>query len=249
VTASPESPLAASSAPSADAPSISLTYEVFSLPIVKAGEINRRGLSDPELYWELVNTAKLERFQIVRLQSEARIDAVLEYRYPSGFATGEKETSDPGEVQEGSAPKSKDDKSANPAHQKKSPVRTTVRNQISFYPTDFELRECGDKLHLTATVVGNRVGLDLKPEHVLCLESAKYYDGQIEQPRIGVLRFQTESSAELGKPRLIATMNPWFAKVASVPAEISRKEQDIWFCFITASLPRDTPSGEGKVPR
>ncbi|MEY5025597.1 MAG: hypothetical protein RLZZ244_1125, partial [Verrucomicrobiota bacterium] len=117
---------------------------------------------------------------------------------------------------------------------------------ISMYsPLAFDVRNCGDRLKIT----WKEDGVEVEPEHVLALDTFKYVGGLIEQPRIARLHISVALRPELGKPCLLGTMNPWFAKGPGLPAETSRKEQDIWFCFITPSVVRDTPSGKEKAPR
>ncbi len=66
---------------------VSLCYEAFSLPIAKAGELQRKGMTDEELYKEVIAAGKLERLLILRTKSAQR--AVLEnttyYIYPTEF--------------------------------------------------------------------------------------------------------------------------------------------------------------------
>jgi hypothetical protein len=234
-------------------PTLSLTYEVFSLPIAKAGELHRRGLSDPDLYKELVATAKLERFSVLRNKSgnEGVSEAVYEHHYPTEYGpiTSENIEGENAPPSAGQADaESGDSKKANPTKPKPHPTKNGAPKNPPFCPIAFEMRPTGDRLPVTATAEGNQVELDIKPEHVIFMGTAKHSEWQIERPQVGVYRMQSALSAEIGSPRLIGTLSP-FSKNSLITPDISRKDQDIWFCFITPNWVNDTPSSKGKAPR
>lgn len=231
-------------------PTLSLTYEVFSLPIAKAGELNRRGLSDPELYQELVQTAKLERLAVLRAQSglEVKSDSAYKHRYATQFDYhfGETTSSD---GEDGAPSASGGDQKGNSAKGKPQTAKNGTPKRPVYGPTAFDFRDTGDRIVLTASVEENRLQMQIKLEHTLLLGTSKITELEVEQPQFGELKMFADTSAEFGKPRLIGTLNPWFAKSSLVPMETSRKEQDIWFCFITPHRLSDTPSGQGKAAR
>jgi hypothetical protein len=239
------------------APTLSLTYEVFSLPIADAGKLLRQGLSDSELYQQLVSKAKLERLQTLRATDgvETYSRSVQEYRYPTEFSPEKNSAPEPEEAassekdQQAAESKAKGGQSPKSQRGQNSAKSAPPEAPFPIIPTAFDTRECGDKVAIVGKVNGSGVELQLAPEHVLALDTFKYAGGLVEQPRIGRLQISVALRAELGKPCLLGTMNPWFAKGPGLPEETSRKEQDIWFCFITPSVVRDTPSGKEKAPR
>lgn len=213
---------------------ISLTYEAFSLSIVKAGEIQRKGLSNAELYRDLVSSGKLERLLILRAKSGQRsvLENVTEYKYATQF--------NPGHAgDEVNPPKSANGGKGDPA----APVKTAgaYGPGIPVTPVAFETKPLGDSIEAEAILSEGStiVDLNISITHTALAGRDKWGQGlgEVEQPQFESQKINTNASLSIGCPFLAGTLNPVFGNGVTKNAE-----QNVWFCFITATCVRG--SGE-----
>jgi len=217
---------------SAESKNISLAYEAFSLPIAKAGEIQRKGMSDPELYKELVANGKLERFLVLRLKpgQHAVIENVTEYRFATEFNPAQS-----GDVVE--HPKAADDgtKKEDPAAAAKKAKEHRPGTPVT--PTAFETRNVGDSMEVEPTLSPDAkiVDLTVSITHTALVGRDKWGQGisEVEQPQFETQKANTNTSLTIGSPFLIGTLSPVFGNGVT-----QRGEQNVWFCFITPTLTR-----------
>ena len=199
---------------------VSLAYEAFSLPIAKAGELQRKGMTDEELYKEFVSAGKLERLLVLRTKSGQR--AVLEnttyYIYPTEFMMPE--------------------------------IPTPRKREISLpiAATAYEKKEVGDTFEAEPTLSSDAMSVDMQfsVSHVALAKREKWGQGlaEVEQPQLETQKVSTNITASVGSPRLIGTLNPVFGNGLA-----ARAEQNVWFCFITATVAKNNTAAPGKTAR
>jgi hypothetical protein len=208
---------------------ISLAYEAFSLPIAKAGEIQRKGMPDAELYKELVTTGKLERLLVLRGRSGQRavLENATEYRYATEFAQAH--AMDPVEQPEAGNDGAKAGQPAVPA---KAPVGKFLA--LPATPTAFEMKPVGDSLEMEPTLSpdGKIVDLQIQVTHTAGVGREKWGKGlgEVEQPGFETQKINTNATLTIGSPFLVGTLNPVFGNGVT-----QRDAQEVWFCFITAT--------------
>jgi hypothetical protein len=212
-----------------EAVNISLAYEAFSLPIAKAGELQRKGISDTEIYKELVATGKLERMLVLRTKSGQRavLENATEYRYATEF--DQAHAADAAEQPEAANDEAKKDEPAVP-----SKAAKVQRLAIPVTPTAFEMKNVGDSLEVEPTLSpdGKILDLNVSITHTAVVGRDKWGHGlgEVEQPQFETQKANTNVSLVIGPPSLIGTLNPVFGNGVT-----PRAEQNIWFCFITAT--------------
>ena len=202
---------------SAESKNISLACEAFSLPIVKAGEIQRSGLTDAKLYDELVAAGKLERLLVVRTKSGQRValNNVTEYRFPAEFAPPQI----PGDFSKKTG----------------EPNQMAPAVQLPIAVTAFDKVEVGDVIEVEpiCSMDAKTVDFQISVSHVALAKRDKWGQGlaEEEQPQFESQKLNTNITASVGSPRFIGTLNAPFGNGLT-----TRAEQNIWFCFITAKL-------------
>lgn len=203
-----------------DAMNVSICYEAFSLPIAKAGELQRKGMTDEELYKEVVNTGKLERVLVLRTKSGQR--SVLEnttyYIYPTEFMMPEIPT----------------------------PRKRSISLPIA--ATAYEKKEVGDTFEAEPTLSSDAKSVDMQfsVSHVALARREKWGQGvaEVEQPQLETQKVTTNITASVGSPRLVGTLNPVFGNGLT-----ARTEQNVWFCFITAAVAQNNTVPQKKSAR
>ncbi len=213
---------------------VSICYEAFSLPITKAGELQRKGMSDEELYKEVVNTGKLERLLVVRTKSGQRalLENVTEHRYPVEFAAGCTLFRD----------------LAKDAKKGRKPIEVTDQNMWPIVPASLEKRDVGDTLEIEPAVSndGSGVNLQISVSHVAQSKREKWGKGlaEFEQPQFETQKLSTNVEASFKLPRFLGTANPPFGNGLA-----DRAEQNVWFCFITATVAQNNAAPQKKAAR
>ena len=226
------SPVLGSQAESTESMNISLAYEAFSLPIAKAGELQRKGLSDVDLYKELVTTGKLERMLVLRGKpgQRALLENVTEYRYATEFEPAN--AGDEGEHPQAANAGTKKGEPAVPAK-----MAMGHSPAIPVTPTAFEMRNVGDSMEVEPTLSPDAkiVDLNVSITHTALVGRDKWGQGisEVEQPQFETQKANTSASLTIGSPFLIGTLNPAFGNGVT-----QRAEQNVWFCFITATTTR-----------
>lgn len=204
---------------------ISLAYEAFSLPIAKAGELQRKGLTDEELYKEVVAAGKLERLLVVRTISGQRmvLQSQAEYKFPTEFTQPQIPCNIP---ERGNEPKI----------------------PLPIAPTAFEKRDVGDSMEIEPTLStdAKSVEFQLSVSHEAFTKREKWGQGlaELEQPQFEVQKINSTITASVGIPRLVGTLNPPFGNGLS-----ARTEQNVWFCFITATVAQNNAAPQKKPVR
>lgn len=117
---------------------VSICYEAFSMPIAKAGELQRKGMTDEDLYKELVSTGKLERMLVLRTKSGQRavVENVSEYKYPTEFTQPQIPCGNPKNIQ--------------------------VPTPLPVAPTAFEKRDLGDTIEAEPTLSEDAKAVDFQ---------------------------------------------------------------------------------------
>ena len=208
-----------------EAMNVSLTYEAFSLPIAKAGELQRKGLADDELYKELVSSGKLERLLVVRTKAGQRavLENVTEYKYPTEFT----EPRIPGDFAG-------------------KPEVPTVPLPIA--PTAYEKKDVGDTMEFEPALSQEAKAVDVQilVSHTALARREKWGQGlaEVEQPQFESQKLSTNLTASIGSPRFIGTLNPPFGNGAA-----ARAEQNVWFCFITPTIAQNNIAAPKKITR
>ena len=209
---------------------VSICYEAFSLPIAKAGELQRKGLTDEELYKELLSAVKLERMLVLRTKSGQRavLDTASEYKYPNVFMQPEP----PGML--GIVPGGE-----------KTPTPTVP---LPLAPTSFENKDVGDTMEFEPTLSSDAKAVDVQilVSHTALARREKWGQGlaEVELPQFESQKLMTNITASVGSPRFIGTLNPPFGNGVA-----ARAEQNVWFCFITPSIAQNNIAAPKKITR
>ena len=230
--AAPSAPAPAADPQAADlgTMNVSICYEAFSLPIAKAGELQRKGMTDEELYKELVSAGKLERLLVVRIKPGQRvaIDNVTQYKFPTEFSA----PGVPGGV--GDSPP--------------EPNKLAPAVPLPLAPTAFEKIEVGDIMEAEPVLSPDAKSVDfqLMISHVAFAKREKWGQGlaELEQPQIELQKLSTNITASIGSPRFVGTLNPPFGNGLA-----ARAEQNVWFCFITPGIAQNNAPAPTKAAR
>jgi len=215
-----------------DSMNISFASEAISLPIAKAGELQRKGLTDAELYKQLLSTGKQERLLVLRTKSGQRtvLENVTEYRYPVDFNLSLHPIPQP--FDRGAA-------------DEKKPVTAAP---ASLVPQAFEKRDVGDTMEAEPTLSPDAkvVNAQIVVSHVALAKKEKWGQGvgEFEQPQFETQRLSTNFTASVGSSRFIGTLNPPFGNGVA-----ARAEQNVWFCFITTTIAPNNSPAPKKVTR
>lgn len=188
---------------------ITLTYEAFSLPIAKAGEILRLQLAEGTLYGKLVASGKLERLLALPTKSGQRtnLENVTQYIYPTEFT--------PPRIGEKTGEKN-------------------IQLPLPITATAFTQAEIGDRMEYDPMLFDAKIiRIGFSMEHTALVKKEKWGQGmaELEQPQIESQKVTTAFSATIGAPRFIGTLNPPFGNGVAEHAE-----QRVWFCFITPTI-------------
>lgn len=206
-----------------EAMNVSLAYEAFSMPIAKAGELQRRGLTDAELYKELVSAGKLERLLVLRTKSGQRavLESVTACRHPVEFTQPQIPCGSVGVEQKVSLP---------------------------IAPTAFEKFDAGDTFEVEPALSEDAkvVQMQFIVSHTAQAGREKWGLGlaELEQPQFETQKLSTNVTISTGSPRLIGTLNPPFGNGVA-----KRAEQDVWFCFITLTIAPNNVAAPNKITR
>jgi hypothetical protein len=212
---------------------ITICYEAFSLPIAKAGELQRKRMTDEELYKEVVKAGKIERLLVLRTKSGQRavVESVTEHRYPSEFTDGCTLFHDLAKAKEG--------------ENGQKVIEVTKPNVWPIIPTSTEKRDVGDTLEIEPTVSdeGSGVNFQICVTHVAQSKREKWGKGlaEFEQPQYETQKLSTNAAASFKSPCFIGTLSPPFGNGLA-----ARTEQKAWFCFITATAPKNADAVTGK---
>ncbi len=214
--------------PAQDPVGITIIYEAFSLPIAQASELQRKGMNASDLYKELIASSKLEKLLTLKTSpgQRARLDNGSEYIYttefgpPPGMPTAIGSPPTPGPTVTVPAPKIK-------------------ILPIPFTPTAFTNRLMGDSIALDAVLNKSKtVSMVISVSHVRLVRRDKWGKGiqEQKQPLFENRSLNTKVTATHSTPVFIGTLSPVFGNGVA-----DRKEQDVWFAFITARLSTEKP--------
>lgn len=199
-------------------PSLSMTYEVYSLPLKEAAALLRKELPERDLHRDLAdraakNQAKQETLMMIRGLSGQRmlVEANSESIAPTAHDAGVAGTP-------GNPPQ--------PSTLAAPPVGTA-----------FETMNCGVRLEMEPTLSMNRqiAQVKLLPDHTTLPRLVKWGQGisEIELPIYGTQKINTAVSTVVGSPCFLGTISP-------PPPSPSKPEDNatkrIWFAFITVDL-------------
>lgn len=203
---------------------IKVVYEVFSLPMTSAAELQRAGLTDEVFYAKMLGglkekTVKQESFLIARATPGQKVEVSesREYTYASSFEPPELPNAFAGsKAEEGG---------------KKSPLKIFPVTPAT--PSAFQTKVLGETLEVTAETVAGDAFIALRLVATRASFIQKDVTGQgaakVEMPRFSAPKIVTSVSTKSGKPSYLGTM--------SFPAELQPKEgeQRVSFAFVTAT--------------
>lgn len=192
-------------------PSLSMTYEVYSLSLSEAAALLRKGLPDRELHRDLAdrtakNQARQETLMLIRgLSGQAmKAESISESIFPTAFDSGVAGT--PG-----------------------NPPQPSTHAAPSM-GTAFETMNCGTTLEIEPTLSTSQqvANVRLIPEHTSLPHRVKWGQGvsEVEMPIYMIQRINTAATTNVGSPCFLGTISP--------PAPVQAKR--IWFAFITVDL-------------
>jgi hypothetical protein len=201
---------------------LKFVYEVFSLPMTKAAELQRAKLADSEFYGKLVGglkdkSVKQETFLIVRGLPGRRVsvEETKDYIYPTEF--------DPPELPNMVAGQRQKDQEEGKT-MRIFPV--TPAN-----PTSYEIETLGDSSEVEAALSGDLINVRLGPSRVTLIQKDISGQGLAKtvMPRFARPRIQTVIFSRSGKPAYLGTV--------SAPEELQPKdgEQRVFFAFVTTT--------------
>ena len=222
----PGGPAAASVPASPSDPLLSMTYEVFSLPLDQAAALQRKEPGDGELYGELVarvgkGEAKQESLLLIRGRpgQKVKVESISESIYPTEYT--------PGAIAKGPGEQAR--KVPDPGGSAVPALEAPV------LPVAFETRNCGLTVELEPTLSQDHrvVQLMIVPEHTTWAGRVKWGQGlsEAEMPLIDCQQIHTGVTTTPGTPCFIGTMNP--PRIRG-PDENSAKR--VWFAFITVDI-------------
>lgn len=223
---------------------VSLCYEVFMLPLAEAAALQRKVLSETELYQHLVEqldkgTVKQELCSVVRTRSgqKAKIESNLEYIY----ATAYEPPQIPNNVGLGVAAPKIDEKGTEPTIPK--PVEPVASSSVISVeglstpasPVAFETRNLGETLEVEIILSQDRNKADLTicPQHVELVDQIKQGQelSETKMPEFEVRSINTTVALFLGKPFMLGTLSrPTTSKADPEAANRVR------FAFVTVNL-------------
>jgi hypothetical protein len=223
---------------------MSLCYEVFILPLADAAALQRKVLTDTELYKHLVEqlekgSVKQELCTVLRCRSgnKAKTESVLEYIYATEYESALL----PNNIGLGvSAPKTDDKVAETTIPKPVEPIATSsvislegLRTPAT--PTAFETRNTGESLEMELTLSQDRkkVSLKIAPEHVQLVDQTKHGQefSETKMPEFETRRINTSAELVLGKPFLLGTVSRPTTSKAD-PDAANR----VSFSFVTVNL-------------
>jgi hypothetical protein len=199
-------------------PSLSMTYEAYSLPLAEAAALLRKAPGDAGLHQDLVdrvakNQAKQETLVMLRglpgqrMVVESNSESIAPMAHDVGVA------GTPGNPPQ-------------PATHAAPPVGTA-----------FETMNCGIRLEMEPTLSMNQqiAHVKLIPDHTSLPRRVKWGQGisEIELPVYMTQKINTQATTAVGSPCFLGTISPP-SPSPSKPEESSAKR--IWFAFITVDL-------------
>lgn len=205
---------------------VSICYEAFSVPIAKAGELQRKGMADEELYKEMVSAGKLERMLVLRTKPGERavLESVTQYKHVTEYTVPR----EPGGAV--------------------GPQPNVELPPLPLAPTAFEKTDVGDTFEIEAVLSPDAKTADIQfiVSHLALAKREKWGQGpaEVELPQFESQKLQSSIIASVGTPRFIGTLNPPFGNGAA-----ARADQNVWFCFITASVVQDNAHPQKKSAR
>jgi hypothetical protein len=199
-----------------------LVYEVFSLPMTKAAELQRARIPDSEIYRTLVaglkdESVKQEVFLVARGLSGVAIEAreIKEYSYPTEFDPPELPNMVAGQHEKGDG-------------QGKS-IRIFPATPAN--PTNYQTRITGNSFGAEAVVRGDLIDFRVSANRLSLIHKDTYGQGlaKADLPRFAHPSLQTGITTRSGKPFYLGTV--------SDPSELQpeKGEQTVSFAFLTAT--------------
>ncbi len=206
-------------------PSLSITYEAFSIGLEQAAALQRADPGDAAFYNELVakaarGEAKQECLFIARGRSGQKFEGegATEIIYPTAYEKGRMSGITTGQP----------DKSQTAG----------AGALIPPVPTAFETRNCGFALEVAPILSQDQsvVDLNLIPRHTTFInrESWGQGDSEVEMPVFDCQRVTAAVSATVGTPCLIGTISR-----VQIPGPQESSARRIWFAFVTVDIVKE----------
>lgn len=199
------------------APSYSLAYEAFSLPLKDAAALRRKPSRDPDLHKELVarvakGEAIQEAFTVIRGNSGRQLnsDNITEHISPTQY----------------NAPDFTDGTLSE---------QHIANLELPFISTAFETRNCGTTIGIEPSASADSKWVDLQADisHVTLGKAVRWGKdaAQTERPLYESQVISTHATALLGVPCFLGTINP--------PDKLqgdAKPDRRVWFAFVTPDL-------------
>ncbi len=220
----------------AEVPCAQLLYmvEVYTLPHEMAYELTSQSSKGPELHARLLEsvkakTATLSKLMLLKSRRDlgATLKQIESYEYPTEF--------DPPQVVQTLAlvdpgPKSATQAlpAADPGKEALSPLNAGLGTISTTTPTAFEMRELGDSLEITGSMLENRelTSYKLSSTELMSVVTA----GDIPQPVFSSRHLEGTVQLKAGQPAFLGTYSP--AKKSGAPNE--NPGQNASLAFLTA---------------
>ncbi len=214
--------MSATPAVTADLPQIiSVTWEVFSLPMEEAHQFLAAFKTDVERHVEIVkraatSAATLEELQMIRTRSgqRAKVEAISEKIYPTEFVPPQQP--------------------AQPGLSKR--LSDLQANALPYpSPVTLETRNTGTTLEIEPTLHVDGTGIDLSiaPEIVKFIgDDPITTDLTVKQPKFQTQKLTSSVTLKLGQPLLLGTQSP--PHLSGI--EGANTEKVVWLSFVTAEL-------------
>lgn len=210
-------------------PLLSLTYEVFSLPLDQAAALQRKDPGDGEFYRELAERvakgeAKQESLLLIRGRSGQKmtVESISEFIYPTEYT--------PGAVAKGGG-----GQAAKVPDHGKGPVPAL---EAPVVPVAFETRNCGANLEAEPILSQDQriVQLMIVPEHVTWVGRVKWGQGlsEAEMPLFDCQRIHAGVTTSPGAPCFIGTISR-----PRIQGSEENSAKRVWFAFVTVDIAKN----------
>ncbi len=225
-----------------DPPNVSACFEAFSLPLGMAAELQRKGMTDPDLYQNLAAAAgkaevKQEILTVLRGRSgqKAEISSVSEQIYPTEYQPQELPKSlglsmEPATAGNEPPP----DPETAPPLVPSGFFRSLIPPALA---VSFETRDVGLNIEMDPTLDQTEeiVDLRLHLENVVFAGTSTWGEEEAttEMPTFETQRIPMSATVRVGKPFLLGTFNR--PPVSAVDPDSANR---VWFGFVTVTLVR-----------
>ena len=216
---------------SAKGDTVSVVFELFSMPIEEAGKLLRESESDSLKYNYLLEKGKLESMMVLKGRSGQKFsnEGVNELIYPTEYGPSETIHLDDKDTNGGKENAGKVEKTPKISNPK---ILADVVN--SAIPLAFETRNTGQTLEIQPLVNKDNLTCNMivAVELVSHVGNEKYGPSSYSKafPIFETQRINTSVTCKFGEPLMLGTMNcPFFIKKGE------RESHRVWFAMMTVN--------------